>query len=349
MSYHYTIPFPAETIAGQGFAIKAEPTFDTLDQRRYAARDFLSSSPRSAFSALLLHGLVNKERIWTSSFELPSWLVPTVYPLWRTQIKHYFFRWLPHSVTGTLAEWMGIDIFSPLHECATGDCPFHRLKFPGSRAKVENRVIDAAIKTATAEAGKPVHLVSYAAGALFTETVLLSRLLSDKRLPKDTHVTLSIIGRWAPIAALIAKDEATFKEGLAAGYNEEYHVGTTAAIRAMGRVFNDLLQTGKVSLRFYADAKELQTEVQSDRVARADVVMLMDPGLESFDVIPALCGTLDLAKHVLAGTGALVTGHALKTHGIFAPNINTYRFDDGTLEKILACVEKVPVYPAAEE
>ncbi|KAI9099961.1 hypothetical protein DFS34DRAFT_592850 [Phlyctochytrium arcticum] len=260
-------------------------------------------------------------------------LFPVVYPLWRTQVKHFLFRWIPHSVTGSLPQWLGINLFTPLHECATGNCPFHRLKFPQARAKVENLVIDAA----TGCRSDTIHLVFYATGALFTESVLLSRLLRDKRLPKEANIIFSMIGRLLAIAALIRNDEAAFERELAFGYNEEYHLGTTAHIQTMGRIFNDYMADNRVIVRFYGSKEELQLEVRDGHLPRADVVMLIDPGMESFDIKPVRYASLALAKNVLAEHGTLVLGHA-SLDANPEPVITSLKVSDGTLNKMIASV-----------
>lgn len=339
--YDYKLSFKAASTAGKGgFTLLSRNDRSAIGNKAgMAQRKFLASNAKSAYSSLLFCGLEAKSLLWTQPFEWPSTLFSRpVYPLLRTHIRASLFRMLPRFITGTLLQWMSVDQFSSLHECATSDCPYHRIKNEHARRNVEDVVIDAAVKVAIAQTTNGanefprIHIASSHVGGLFTEAVMLSRILNDDRLPKGTEINFTLLGQYKPFVALVNENATEFNKFLEEGYNVMYHEGTSAQLASFRQLFCGVQG---LTIRGYGTTEGLSLDITVDSSMRSvDIIYLMDPGMEYFDILPALQRSAAQARTLLTKEGTYIAGHAL------GGTINTVikRNDDESLATFISTI-----------
>ena len=218
---------------------------------------------------------------------------------------------LPHRFTGPLKKWLQLSRFENLHECSTVYCPLNRVRFPEARRGLEDTVITSC-QDVVKKTGQ-VHLVSFGAGGLFSEAVLLSRLMESET---GLTVTVSLINRgWKPIAEINSKNLTKIESRLREGYNQEFHDVTIAQLENCQQLINRL--PGDLQVRCYGDPSQLAAEIAEGELPNVDVFTVMDPGLEPFIMYPCVLDGIELSQKVSNRTeGVFILGWAEGTSAV---------------------------------
>ena len=252
--------------------------------------------PRSTLSAIIwFHRNILKDKLYVGRC--------TTVPLIRTTLLALAWTVLPHRLTGDIQSWLGIRGHENLHECATSYCPFNRVHRPEARTRLED-TIALRCHQAHVNGDGSVHLMSFGVGGLFSEAILLNRLLEAY---PALRIRVSLFTpSWKPMCALLSNDSETLGSEMSKGYNEELHEVTSWQIRDFQSIF--LRSGSRLEIRCYGDKQQLIEDVKNSEIERVDVLAVMDPGLEPFTTNPAVASAIDLFKTVSSNQARFILG-----------------------------------------
>ena len=299
----FTFPFDAELTATGGFRLQGTSVYD--NDRIWL--NALAEKPDHVLSLLRIEGTVNCREHWPLPTQY-NFLSRILTSALRSRISQLAFSWL--------LRFLHYDHLIPLHECSTVYCPLNREQCPEARKHVEDLVIkevsDAVDRRLFDEGSCPeIHIVIYACGGLYSEAVLITRLLTGNLRHRfgtwegGSRLIVSMVSRaWLPACQILHEDSEGFGAEVEKGYGSSFHKTCMGQIAALQRTVPP-----EVQLRFFHNILQVVDDVKGPH-RKADILLAMDPGIESWQIGSAIRRGHVIKKDILVPTGRFIAAHA---------------------------------------